>query len=193
MTIGIDIDGVLADSMPKFLEFYNNLHNTSFVNEHFHTYNWGEVFGTTKEKALEIYDSFCNAGHLKNLDIMAGAVAGIKKIKGKHELVVITGRAMTQKNDTEYWLQKHFPDSFAKIFYIRKRILDPVIKNKFEICKEVKADIMIEDDIEYVNSFTARGTKILLFNHPWNQNVGETDNLVRVHSWEQIVEKINNY
>jgi len=192
MTIAIDIDEVLAELMPTFLEYYNKAYNTSFTNDHFYTYDWSKVLGITEEKKCKAHDDFIKLGGYKKLNVIDGSKAVIKKIKRKHKLVVITGRGMTLKGDTDYWLKRHFPHTFKDIFYIRKNPSSPALRSKAEICKQIKADVMIEDDMTYANSFLEQGTKLLLFNHPWNKEARENDNLVRVHSWERVQDVINN-
>jgi uncharacterized HAD superfamily protein len=190
MTIAIDIDEVLSKLMPKFLEFYNKIHKTSFSYEKFYSYDWNKMLGITNEKKCEIYGSFCDLGNLKRLDTIEGSVAGVKQIKERHKLVIITNRAVTLKNDTEHWLAKHFSGCFTKVIYTRKKLNHPA-KSKQEICQRIKADIMIEDDPYCLKDLANSKIKLLLFNHPWNQNVNMANNIVRVHSWEQIVEEVN--
>lgn len=191
MTIAVDIDEVLSELMIKFLEYYNDIHKTSFTNEHFYCYNWARVFNISEEKKNEIYGSFCALGHLRDLKTIEGSVDGIKRIKKKHKLIIITNRALTLKNDTEHWLKRHYPHSFEKIIYTKKNI-SGLAKSKHEICQEINANLIIEDDATYADNFANGKTKLLLFSQPWNQRAGEHDNLVRVHSWNDIYNVINN-
>lgn len=193
MTIAIDIDDVLADFFPSFISYYNSLHKTNYAKNQFHTNNWWEIVGGTPAEVIGIaYRDFAYQGKMRHLEVFSGAVAAINKIKKNHKLIIVTGRAKEISRDTDYWLTKHFSGCFNDIHFIRSEILKPEIESKYEICKKVGANIMIEDDDNNVRHFTEEGIKVILFDQPWNQSIKSSKSIARVNSWENIVEEINN-
>jgi len=192
MTIAIDIDEVLSELLSKVLEHYNSLYNTNLTQDKCLSYRWQEHFGIDLRRTLDIYQDFINSGKLKELAVVPGAVEGIKKIRDKHKLVIVTSRGACLKNDTEYWLDKHFPNYFNDIHYLREGLYDSMKKSKFQTCQEINSDFFIEDDVDHLNEFRDNKTKVLVYDHPWNQSFETTDNFSRVHSWAQIVNIINS-
>ena len=191
--IAIDIDEVLSHLMPKVVDYFNNLHGTNYTTDKCDSYSWSKLFSIPKEQELLLYDSFIETGGLKSLDAVAGAVDGIKKIKGNNQLIITTSRALTLKNDTEFWLNKHFPNCFNDIIYLRETIFDPMLESKFLACQKANVDIFIEDDFVHLGDFAETKVKTLIMDRPWNQKDELPKNFKRVFSWDEIVDEINNY
>ena len=116
--IAIDIDEVLSELLAKVLERYNGIYKTKFTKENCLTYRWHENFGVGLSEVLDFYQDFVNSGGLKELEIMPGAKEGINELKKNNELAIVTSRALTLRDDTEFWLNKYFPNCFKDILYL---------------------------------------------------------------------------
>lgn len=191
MKIAIDIDEVLSKLLEKVLEHYNRIYNTNLTQDKCPSYRWNDYFGISQEKTLDIYQDFVNLGKLRDLDVIPGAIEGIKKIKNNNKLMIVTSRGVCLQTDTENWLDKYFPKLFDDIYYLREDLYDPLLKSKFQACQEINAGYFIEDDIDHLNDFRGTKTKVLIYDHPWNKNFEAKDNFSRMHSWEQIADTIN--
>ena len=108
----------------------------------------------------------------------------------KHEIYIITARknndewfSETLKKDvegiTKKWLENNKID-YDEIFFD--------IKDKGECCKKHHIDVMIEDDPINIRKLINK-TNIIIFDYPYNRNE-EFRNLIRVHSWYDIYNKI---
>lgn len=63
-------------------------------------------------------------------------------------------------------------------------------KSKSEICGELGISIFIEDNSSYALDCAKKGIKVLLLDKPWNKNYEKHPNIIKVNSWEEILERL---
>ena len=124
---------------------------------------------------------------------MPGAKEGIDALLKKgYELHLVTSRPEVIKPQTEKWIKAHFPGKFTDLHHA----FNPNIhkkdskKKKWEICKEIGAGVLIEDFLPNAIGCSENGIKVYLMDAPWNQVEDLPENVVRVKSWKEIVEKV---
>jgi len=191
MLIAIDIDEVLADTLNHFIFLYNQKFKTSFKRDDFYTFDWCEVLGLTKEEFKKVFTQIVGQGFFSELATITGAKEGVKKLQKKHKLVVVTGRPKIVSATTSAWLDKHFPDVFSKVYFTSEVLLGSNIKDKDEICQEIGANLIIEDDLDTAKDCVKNDILALLFDKPWNRKLRASSYIKRVYSWEDILNKIN--
>ena len=184
MKIAVDLDDTLADSLTSFIEFYNKNYKPKIKYEDFIAYTLNEIIGISKEEENKILEQFDNSKYCDEVKPIKGAVEAIKKIIKKHEIVVITQRLKRFETKTRLWLAKYFPE-IKDVFFIRNEY-HKLVKSKAEICKEIGADILIDDAISNVVACEKAGIKVIVINYPWNQNKIFGKLVRRVKSWEEI-------
>lgn len=108
LKIGIDIDEVLANHLEKLNEFYYKKTGKKYAEKDYHSYNWWEVWGITKEQAIEIDKEFKKSNLFKEILPVEGAVDSIKKLSLKNDLYIITSRSSETKELTLNWFFNHF-------------------------------------------------------------------------------------
>ena len=119
---------------------------------------------------------------------MKDAIEVIEKLNKKHEIIIVTSRTKAKEEKTRKWI-KRFINCAEEIFFIRKNYSEKP-KTKAEICKEINADILIEDNLTYAKSCAENGIKVLLFNYPWNQARRLHPLIKRVRSWKEVLKVI---
>ncbi len=186
MKIGIDIDEVVVEFVRGYLKIYEKRHGQKFVFEDFFTYNLWEPLKITKEEAIEIANEFYNSIHFDNIEFVDGAKEAIYVLAERNDLFIITSRPIHIKRQTEQFIKKHFPDIFSNIFYSGDFTRSG--KTKAEICRDLKLDIFLEDNIIYALECAKNGTKVFLLDKPWNQSQEEHENIMRVKHWNEILE-----
>ncbi len=190
MTIGIDLDEVLADFTGAIIKFHNKAFNTSFQKEHFHTYEFWRIWGGTASDAAKEINEFYKSRHFENINPVFGSRKGVDILSKKHNLKIITARQNYIADKTKKWLDNHFADKFSEIHFANH--YSPIGKSvkKSEICSKINIDLMVEDRLEYAKDCVSVGKNVLLFDCPWNQSADLPENIKRVYSWEEIVERI---
>ncbi len=188
MIISIDIDDILADSLTSFIEFYNQNHEEKIKYEDYTAYSLHEIIGIPKEEEAKIVREFDNGGFFKNMAPVKNSQKAIKKLSKKHKLIAVTARSEEQEEETRAWINKYFPE-IKDILFTRNG--QKQNKTKGEICKEIKADIHLDDKLDYAIDCANEGVKSLLFNYPWNRTNNLDPLITRVSGWDEAVEILN--
>ena len=164
-TLAVDMDGVLADVLERFLELD------------------AQEFGRRKALAeiedLPELEAFARAkeyvrtpGFFRSLPVMQGSQAALERLNRVYDVFIVSAAAefpqsMHEKYD---WLAEHFPfiSWQQMVFCGAKRI--------------VRADIMIDDYLRNLDPFP--GTTYL-FNAPHNARE-QSERHIRVHDWVEL-------
>ena len=190
MVIGIDIDEVLADTLPAFVAFINQHLTVSYKTEDFFSYQFEDVIGLSVEETRELIKEFYRSSHFENLSVIDGAKGAIELLNEKHELVVITARQDYVREQTLYWLQSHFGSVFKSIHFANHNSADTTGICKSEICLENGVNIHIEDNAEAAYACATKGVDIFLFNRPWNTQL-ESERITRVSHWDEVINALS--
>ena len=116
MKIGIDIDEVLADYLCALLLFHNERYGSSLQREDFFVYRWWEIWGGTREEAIQKREVFEKTTEYMNISPIEGSQEGVAHLARFHELHIVTSRPDYLRETSHAWLEKHFSpfkNSFA--------------------------------------------------------------------------------
>jgi uncharacterized protein len=186
--IGIDIDDVLIHSLESFLYFFNKKYNTDIKktecvsNKRFH-----ECLNISKEKLLLLYSEYEKLEMPMEVRKIEGAEKALNKIKTECDFILITARPKKIKKKTYEILNKHYPEHNFKVFFTKDNLEK---KGKGEICIREGVSLMIDDDWKNALDCAKKEIKVFLLDNPWNRGVVH-ENIIRVYSWDEILEKIN--
>lgn len=165
--IVIDMDEVIADVMPKFLDLYEREFGSSLKKDDY----WGKKIYQIKG-AEKIRNYLYHKGFFADLPVMPGSQEVIYELIADYEIFIATA-AMEFKasfEDKYDWLRKHFP-------FIHWR--------NIVFCGDksvIKADYMIDDHPKNLRVFNGKG---LLFTA--SHNIHETQ-FTRVGNWQEVRE-----
>lgn len=192
-TIAIDIDEVLADTLPSFLVYYNQKHSTNFKKPDFLTYDWWETFGISKEEAINDFYDFMFSSHSIEIPPIKGSQKALDFLKNKFRLISITNRPYDFKDHTLAWLKINFQNVLDNVYFgnIHSKNGKPHI-TKLEIMKNMKVDYLIEDQVKIALECANHGIKVFLFSAPWNinQEIPSGLPIIKVSSWDEIVDNL---
>jgi 5'(3')-deoxyribonucleotidase len=167
--IAIDMDEVLADTIDKLVELYQERHQHQVV-----LTNGMEIGQVLPPHLTSTVKPYLNErGFFRDLKVMPGSQQIVKTLMDRYD-VYIASAAMEFKfslEDKQNWLEEHFPFiPWTNIIFCGHKILD--------------VDIMIDDRIK--NFVTFNGRK-LLYSAPHNMLM---DNFERVNNWQEIAVKL---
>ena len=183
MKIGIDLDGVVIDSETTFRTYeeifsIEELNNKNIINreepKYQGRYNW-----TAEEQDKFNKKYLLKAAQESNL--MSGFLAVYKKLREfGFELVVITARGgyVEEMKDDALNLLKKNNIEFDKYYF--------KIKNKLEICKKEKIDIMVDDDYKIIKQISSNKIKCLYFRDTNLKKLRESKYVHEVNNWGDI-------
>jgi 5'-nucleotidase len=170
LRIAIDMDEVMADSLSRHLQLYNDEFGTALCKQDLHGRPLHLAVPDAHRKRID--EIALSDGFFWDLDVMPGCQEVVRKLTKRYDVFIVTA-AMEFPNSflpKHAWLQEHFPflDIRNVVYCGDKSIVD--------------ADIMIDDRIRNLEQF--EGMKIL-FSAPHNLN---EKRFLRVNSWAEVRE-----
>ena len=187
MKIGVDIDEVVVEFFKKYLKLFNKRFGKNLIFEDIVKYEIWDLTDVSQEETLRVLDEFGSSESFFRIQLVKGAKEVLDEFFKSHEIFFITSRPEKAKEQTWKFFEERFQNSPFKIIFSGDMFGGN--KTKFEICKELGIPILIEDRRKYALDCAQNGIRVLLMDKPWNQNC-EHENLVRVKSWKEIMEKI---
>lgn len=196
--IAVDLDEVLGYFIPQLCNFHNEKYGTNLSASNFRSYRFCEVWGGDDEQATDKVHEFFRSSHFRDLPVIPGAIHGTAKLRALgYELVVVTSRQLIIEEETRAWLRKNFaPDTFSHIAFGNHWGRQGRKIRKVDLCRELGAQLLIDDSMGYVNEVADAGMRALLFDlggeYGWNKGNGEglKEGVRRVDSWDQVVQYV---
>ncbi len=185
MNIGFDIDGVL-NNLPEIIGEYGCRHCRETRTRDCTGCNaLNLTLGTTKDR-FDFTDeedlSFWSKNHLEMITKVSTsafnpeACVTAMQMRG-HSIFYITNRQSDVIQETVDWLDaNNFPH--APVYYT---------KDKVDTCKQLKINVMIEDNPHNIMALAEAGIKVVVIEWPYNQSLKHKNLLKRTTSvWEAI-------
>ena len=179
MKIGIDIDGVVTDTIRLCAQEFTNHFGYEITCEdiahQFSKIEGGVDFLYQNEKWLL----------LCSLEPLEGAVDAINALHENHEVYFISARDTVAYDSTVEWFQKYN-------MLPRKIILTGGLKSKGDICKELGIDVFIEDSAVNASEIVQAGVLVLLYKAEYN--IGLKDSrVIYCENWNEIFKAISKF
>ena len=189
--IAVDIDDVLADSTESIRQLVNDKLGVSLTKDHYKVEGeyWGYYERVWQAHGIGNQLSYDVLGEEMSLDqghvpLLPGASFALAELSKKFKLVLLTSRDEAWKKATERWVKSHFGDLFDKVFFTEA---GGVKKTKGELCDEIGAKWLIDDNVEHCKSALANNVMAVLFgNYGWHMSVPK--NIVKCEDWPSVLE-----
>ena len=190
--VAVDADEVLAEFMEHFLMFHNARYETRFTKSEITSFRFEEVFKIEERDVLRRIGEFYEDQVIHNIRPVEGAEEGINSLIDKgYQLEIITARPPYYRQITVDWVEKHFPGKFEQIhFAFNPFNINSERLTKAEICKQIGAEVLIDDNLVNALDCADRGITVYLMDAPWNQVEELPKKVIRVKSWEEILERL---
>jgi 5'(3')-deoxyribonucleotidase len=189
MKIGVDMDEVIADTLPEYINFLNDTEKLGLTRDRFtRYYTWDTWDGSDTEK-VALFDRYYKSEYFYKVKPIAGALEGLQKLSENHELYIITSRPDEVAQPTELWLKKYYPNLFSGVYYANYRLN----RKKSDICKTLEVQLMIEDSLEYALNCAENDIDTILLKFPWNNRELSHPRINRVDSWNEVPSAIERY
>lgn len=164
LIIAIDCDDVLIHTTEYLVEKYNSLYGTNVKLESAYSSknpDWqtdrDEVF--RRLHAIQLSDEYALIEPSKE------TVRAITELASRHELHLVTARNASVLAATERMLDSYYSGCFTSVHHIGADA------SKGDICKEIRADVMIDDNLQHLESAGESGVEHLLWfgDYPWQK------------------------
>lgn len=187
--IAVDIDDVLARNAQGFTVYSNETWGTQLEPEDYYE-NWTELWGVSYEMAEARADKVHASGIFARYEPLSEAIPVLKKLKTTHNLIVVTSRRATIKDETEEWVESHFPGIFTAIHFAgiwdtEHDIEYKARQTKTSLCQILGVDYLIDDQVKHCQAFSNIGGQPILFgDYAWNRD--GVQGVRRAINWAEV-------
>ena len=187
--IAVDIDEVLSETLKSMLrKHWYIIKNHKVKWEDLNNYNIWEIedLWLSKNEAIAMFAQFqLWSGFFNKIEPVQWAKKNILAMKEKwYKFYAITARLTILKPTTLLWLNRHFYWCFEKVIFAN--FFTKWEKKKSDICQEIWAGVIIEDNLETCIDCANQWMKCYLFDKPRNQCEELPENIKRVYNWNEI-------
>jgi hypothetical protein len=188
MKIGIDLDDVLADSLPHYLRAFNRRFGLD-VELADGAWRIADRFPhIPRQEADDFFTELIDDGFFSSRPLFPGAKEAVETLaEDGHRLYIITGRSPQEEPITRRWLTHVEVLSYFEAVMHRTR--EPVGHHKSSAASELRLDLFIEDELAVALAVSETTIPVLLFDQPWNQG-SLPGNVHRIRSWHEALTQI---
>lgn len=196
--ICMDCDGVILNTMEKFLEVYNNLYDKDGyipkIYEDINKWDFFEDWGVPEDVVWNIFDVV--KANILNLNIIDKLIPKfLRKMSKNNTVDIVTAREDNCRKDLTERFRRYniIKGIHYKILHIigRNNILHK-IKMGYDVYVDDSPDlaIAVKEFNKDRNNKIKRQIKLLLFDQPWNRDIENGYGVYRVSDWRDLWKKI---
>lgn len=200
LRVAVDVDEVLARFLHGLNMYVKDTHSMHYSEENYFEYNFARVWQCDQETSAQIVHAFFESEeHFRSgLEVLPGAKSALKSLKEKMgcSLCVVTSRQNVIRELTEAWITHEFGDTFDDVLFGNHWTLDPnePSKTKAQLCEEVNADVLVDDNVGYAQEVAGAGYQVVLFgDYAWNDTNDLHPNVTRAACWEEAELVLTNF
>lgn len=195
--IAIDIDEVLADTMTALRLLVNKRFGLSLSDADYRipgdfngyfTYVWecNKVGDFVRFEDIR-REMAVDQSHVKP---MRGAKNALNKLSKNYDIVLVTSRFEDWEGATKIWLKNTFGNLHSEIYFVHHDRRDQ-LPTKGEVCRQIGAQWLIDDNPAYCRSATELGVETILFgDYGWQ--TGDLSLYTRCRDWTAVLEHFDN-
>lgn len=182
----VDGDDVLLQTIPALIGWHNEKYKTKLTIANFTCYRFWEVWGGTREQAVDKWLEFIESPWQMRVKPMPDAYDVLKSWQDRGiTLILVTARQVEALPVAEALIKRHYPGIFTDIICTNAYGRTGVSVKKIDVCTKLNASMIIEDNLEYLDDFVGSRIKPILFGrYPWNNC--SRDEFIRHATWHSL-------
>lgn len=200
MRLGVDLDDVIAICAVPYLKKFAEEYHVALPDEHeigWHLLREMDDRVPPRERdrfRVKLYDGT----FFRDLDIYEDCPVVLELlVRRGHEIYFITARNEARRAVTETWLREKGILEHATAVHLKphgefdpdypRGRYDPgsSAQYKVRLARELGLDAFCEDDVVIARALADSGTRVLLFDQPWNRDVVH-ERITRVRGWSEV-------
>lgn len=188
LKIAVDIDDVQADFINPLMGYFSKRLGKVITKKDVTSYHFSRNFGLSSAESEMIVGGFIESPDFDNLPVIDGAASAMKFLAENHNVVTLTARSERLRDRTLNWLSRNVPANTREVYFSQNHYVDWGVGSmtKGEYCVGNGIDVFVEDSVDYAQQCN-RNTFVLLFDQPWNRDLGNDNMRKRVYSWGEIL------
>lgn len=191
--IAIDIDDVLSESTEALRVLVNKRTGSSLEPAHYQVEGdyWEYYERVWSQHGLHgrvSHDNFSQEMAIDQLHVplLPGAAYAVDRLTQKYEIVLITARDPSWEKATKVWLQHNLEAKLPRLHFVNNHN-DSQAKTKGRVCKELGAQLLIDDNVDHCLSAIDEGVDAVLFGeYGWQYKA--PPELTRCRDWPAVLE-----
>ena len=201
--VAVDVDEVLGAFLAAFCRFVNEHRAAAAAGgaaappplspSDFASYHFSGALGMGDEEASRLVQLFFRSRHfLRELAPLAGAREVLERHASSFRFVVVTSRSLDIADATREWLDAHFAGCFAAPPLFGCAYGAGVRRPKSELCRELGAVMLIDDQTAYAREASGAVERVVLFgDYAWNElstadEAALPANVARLRGWPEV-------
>lgn len=188
-TIAIDLDDVLALNAQEFVNFSNRTWGTNLTIDDFQE-DFHKMWGISNDEINKRMHRYIAEEIAADYAHFEEAVPVLKKLSQRYDLVVVTSRRKKLLELTAKWVERYFPGIFKDVHH--SGFFDDLHDGSYhmtkaQICQDIGADYLIDDQLKHCIAVAEAGIQALLFGeYSWNRATELPERVTRVHNWKDV-------
>lgn len=193
--IAVDCDDVIANVNDSVREFINQTYGFNHTSEDYRvdgeykTY-WERIWGLKEGESADWFSRYIASGRMADLEPVDSALGVLERLKDRYSLILVTARSLDEVGYTDSWLARHAPGLFDEVTFVHRwqaALGDQVSKG--EICQQLGANYLIDDNYDHCLSAAELGLQAVLFgDYGWNRRYETPAGVVRAGGWSEVME-----
>jgi 5'(3')-deoxyribonucleotidase len=187
--LAVDIDDVLAYHVDLLTGHYKAAHGIQVSYEHagHNLLTQLVASGLSEADAIASTEEFIQ-GPGFHINPIEGAVEAIARLKDSYKMVIISARPYSIKQQTQDWLESHFPKSFKTIEFVGSpKWGEGYQASKGNMLEELRVDILIDDRLDHCETAAGQGVKAIVFgDYLWNKSDELPSGVTRAANWPEV-------
>jgi len=190
LRVAVDVDEVLGQFLVELNGFCQERYGMSHNVEDYHVYHFATIWGCSQETSSHIVHEFFESSNFQQLPLVPGAFEALCEMQAWCDLHVVTSRQHVIQDITIEWLSTHYPGIFRSIKFGNHYAREGPTRKKSDLCKEIDADVLIDDNPDYAMDCAASGINVILYNwqngYPWSRLSEKDDRIREVTCWSDV-------
>jgi uncharacterized HAD superfamily protein len=183
MRVACDIDGVLLDTVITFCELFNKKHGTSYQKSDVTKWEFFIDWNIPEDDIWDIfYQIYKDSMSVPFIDDRIPSI--MMELNQTHDVSIVSARTPQYRESILRKLRFHRilqGSHYNELVLLFHKPYDLKMKQDF--------DVIIDDNPKLAESIKQQKDKILLlFDQPWNQEINDAENIIRVRNWSEIEE-----
>ena len=185
LRIAIDCDDVIVPTASLIINHYNKTYGASMRLKDLYSKDLKVWHTPDDATAVKRVDEYVLSAEYQQAEPFRDAIRVIHALADHHELHMVTGRSDFLTEATHAMVAKYFPGMFASTQLTNFFGKRP--RSKAEVCRELGADLLIDDHLYHAETVAACGIEVLLFgDYPWNRADQLPSGIRRVRDWDEV-------
>jgi uncharacterized HAD superfamily protein len=176
--LAVDLDNTVIDTLSACVACFNRVTGIVLDPAAVTTYEFFVHYGWDEPEYLRYYDRFGDDIH-RAAEPYPHALATLRELARRHRLTVITARPARFAPVTLEWLARYEVPYHAISF----------TPDKVTTCRQMGADILLDDTPHHAEAFARAGTPMLLYRQPYNRHL-DHPLVVHVHDWPHLRQRL---